>query len=289
MLQDQFVPLPTQGVTLHIREAAGQKPSFLLVHGLGSNCLTWETVAQRINQVGHGVVTVDLRGHGLSHKPDAGYDCQNVAADVAELIQELGLQTPICAGQSWGGNVALCLGAAQPGLVSGLGFIDGGFIDLKSAVSEDWSEVERQLRPPPLQGLPIEEMRRRLQAHHADWTQEGIEHTLGNFTVDEAGHIAPCLSLENHLQVLRGLWDMRPQDYFKKVQAPTLICVAEQGAHDPDRAARKRSQVKQAEAGLSRSATAWFRQTDHDIHVHRPTRLADRLLREIRSGIWRDM
>ncbi len=285
MLQDRFIHLPVQGIALHVREVEGQEPYFLLAHGLGSNCLTWEAVARRIHQIGHGVVTVDLRGHGLSQKPDGGYGCPNVAADVAELIQTLELKAPILAGQSWGGNVALALGAAYPGLVSGLGFIDGGFIDLKSAIGEDWSEVEQQLKPPSLQGLPVDEMRARLQAHHTDWTAEGIEHTLGNFAVDTAGRITPRLNLAHHLQVLKGLWEMRPQEYFAAVQAPVLICVAEQ-AGDPDRAARKRAQIKQAESGLAHSATAWFRQTDHDIHVHRPTRLAERLLRELRTGIW---
>ncbi len=285
MLQDRFVHLPVQGVALHVREAAGQEPYLLLAHGLGSNCLTWEPVAQRVHKAGHGVVTVDLRGHGLSQKPDAGYGCQNVAADVAELIQELDLKTPIFAGQSWGGNVALALGAAYPGLVSGLGFIDGGFIDLKSSIGENWSEVESQLKPPSLQGMPVDEMRARLQAYHTDWPQAGIEHTLGNFAVDEEGRIVPHLSLANHLQVLKGLWQMRPQEHFPQVQAPVLICVAEQ-TRDSERAAHKRVQVAQAEAGLSNSTTAWFLQTDHDIHVHRPARLADRILSEIRTGVW---
>ncbi len=286
MLQDRFVKLPGQGITLHVREAAGQTPYCLFAHGLSSNCLTWETVARRIHAAGHGVVTVDLRGHGLSHKPETGYGCRNVAADVAELIQALDLQQPpVFAGQSWGGNVALVLGAVYPELVSGLGFIDGGFIDLKSAVGEDWSEVADQLKPPSLQGVPVAEMRARLQARHPDWTPAEIEHTLGNFAVDEAGRITPRLSLANHLQVLKGLWEMRPQAYFSKVQAPTLICVAEQPG-DAERAARKRLQVERAEAGLSRSTTAWFPQTDHDIHVHRPVRLAARIVSELQTGIW---
>ena len=285
MLQDRYVHLPSQGITLHVRKAAGREPFFLLAHGLSSNCLTWEAVARRIHQAGHGVVTVDLRGHGLSQKPDEGYGCPNVAADVAELIGELDLRTPIFAGQSWGGNVALALGAAYPDCISGLGFIDGGFIDLKGSIGEDWSEVERQLQPPPLTGTLVDTMRTRLRAYHADWTPEAVEHTLGNFTVDEAGRITPCLSRENHLKVLKGLWQMRPQEYFLKVQTPVLICVAEQ-ASDSEQAARKRVQVAQAEAGLPDSATAWFHQTDHDIHVHRPMQLADRMLSEMQSGIW---
>lgn len=285
MLQDRFVNLPEQGVTLHTRMAEGGEPFFLLAHGLSSNCLTWESVAQEVVVAGHGVVTVDLRGHGLSQKPEHGYSCQNVAADLAELIRFLGLKDPIVAGQSWGGNVALCLGAAFPHLISGLGLIDGGFIDLKQSIGEDWLEVEERLKPPPLKGLHVDDMRSRMQVHHPDWTTEGIEHTLGNFSVDDAGLIAPCLSFENHLKVLRGLWEMRPQPFFRKVLAPALICVAEQTG-DQERAAKKRQQVEKAEADLPISHTVWFSQTDHDIHVHRPALLAERLLSEARTGIW---
>ena len=287
MLQELSVNLPNQGVTLHTRMAVGKEPFFLFAHGLSSNCLTWESVAQEIVDAGHGVVTVDLRGHGLSQKPDNGYSCQNVATDLAELIQMLDLNSPIVAGQSWGGNVVLCLGTFYPQLVSGLGLVDGGFIDLKLSIGEDWAEVERKLKPPPLKGLHVDKVRSSMHDRHPDWTEEGIEHTLGNFSIDEEGLIAPCLSLENHLKVLRGLWEMRPQEFFKKVQAPTLICVAEQPG-DQDRAASRRELVGKAEADLPRSATAWFSQTDHDIHVHRPTKLAERLLSEMNVGIWAD-
>ena len=95
--------------------AASDAPTFVLVHGLASNARLWDGVAARLVDRGLPAVTVDLRGHGRSSKPDGPYDVPTVADDVAALIAGLGLARPVVAGQSWGGNVAVELGARHPG------------------------------------------------------------------------------------------------------------------------------------------------------------------------------
>jgi pimeloyl-ACP methyl ester carboxylesterase len=57
---------------------------FVLLHGLSSNCRTWEFVAARLTAAGHYVVAVDQRGHGLSDKPSTGYDFATITADLAD-------------------------------------------------------------------------------------------------------------------------------------------------------------------------------------------------------------
>ena len=46
----------------------------VLVHGLASNAMLWEGAALAFCALGHLVTAVDLRGHGLSEKPESGYD-----------------------------------------------------------------------------------------------------------------------------------------------------------------------------------------------------------------------
>ena len=111
---DRWTPSPAG-------RAAGDEPgaTFLLVHGLASNARMWDGVAEALVAMGHPVVTVDLRGHGRSSKPDDGYDVPRVADDLATLIARLDLDRPIAAGQSWGGNVVLELAARHPAAVRG--------------------------------------------------------------------------------------------------------------------------------------------------------------------------
>lgn len=280
----QFVPLVT-GVTLHTRQWRGSGRPFVLLHGLASNLATWEATARRLAAAGRTVVTVDQRGHGRSDKPAAGYDFATVTADLAALIAVLDLRAPLVVGQSWGGNVVLEFGVRYPDVASGLGFVDGGFIDLqKRPKGGSWETTSQQLRPPYLIGTPVAELRRRFQAANPDWSTEGIEAALANFEHMPDGTVRPWLSFDKHMAILHALWEQRPPELYGMVQVPVLICVA-QNVTD-DRPEVKVQQVEAARAGLARSEVHWFDQTHHDIHIHRPDALAAVLLDAADHGIW---
>lgn len=288
MLQTQFVDLPDRGIALRVRRADAEGgPAIVMSHGLSSNCLTWEQVALALHAAGCPVVTVDQRGHGRSDKPDHGYDFESISADMEAILTALKLERAVFLGQSWGGNVALHLAATRPGLLSGVGFIDGGFLSLRKNLGSDWETVKERLSPPDFRGRQVEELREAIQSNHPDWTPSGVRHTLGNFSVADDGTVSPNLSLDNHLRILHALWKMDPEDYYGQVEVPVLICAA-QSSDNPEGAAYRRQQVAVAETGLARCRTEWFEDTDHDIHVHRPDRLADILLEAVSSGFWSD-
>ena len=284
--EDQFVPLDT-GVTLHVRRWSGTKRPFVLVHGLSSNCQTWEMVARCLAEADHAVVTVDQRGHGLSDKPESGYNFASITSDLATLIHELKLGvSPIVGGQSWGGNVVLELAARYPGLCHGLALVDGGFLDLQHRADATWDRISVQLRPADMDGTPIEVLRDNVHHHNPDWSQEGVEATLANFEVTEQGTIRRRLSIPYHMKILRALWEQRPRELYPKVKKPVLICPAEDGSN-PEWAAVKGAQVDAAQFGLAVAEVHWFHQTHHDIHIHRPNELASLFLTTASTGIWR--
>ncbi|MEZ4557764.1 MAG: alpha/beta hydrolase [Caldilineaceae bacterium] len=138
---DRMVQIRTdpQSLALHVREWPGDRQPFVLVHGLASNARTWDQVACAGRGRPPGAITVDQRGHGLADKPDDGYDFATVAEDLCLLMDELGVDAPILAGQSWGGNVALIFGAVYPERAAGLAFVDGGFIDMQMRPNAAWS------------------------------------------------------------------------------------------------------------------------------------------------------
>lgn len=66
------------------------------------------------------VIVPDLRGRGGTDQPEAGYDPATIAADVAALLDELGVGPAVVIGRKHGGVVAYYLAAARPDLVGGL-------------------------------------------------------------------------------------------------------------------------------------------------------------------------
>jgi len=274
------------GLSLHLREWTGDREPFVLLHGLSSNSRTWESVAAQLAAAGHPVFAVDQRGHGLSDKPDEGYDFATITADLARLIDRLKLDRPLLVGQSWGGNVLLEFGARYPGLARGLGFVDGGFLDLRSRPDPTWENTLADLKPPDLNGTLRAALKQRLRNHHPDWTEAGLEATLGNFESLPDGTIRPWLSLAHHVTILRAMWEQQPVALYPQIQEPVWIGAASD-RRQPGWLAVKRRQIEAARAGLARVEIHWFENTDHDIHIQRPAQLAASLLNALEYGIWR--
>ena len=166
---DLWVPAAGD-VRLHLRHLAGAaSPSFLLVHGIGSNARVWDEVADHLARAGHPVYAVDLRGHGESQEPTDGYGTGAAAADLAAVGAALQLSGAIVAGHSWGGNIALRLASAHSEMVAGLALVDGGWIDVTTAVRswEECTAVAAMLRgPAPAPKVGIDPMRAYLRASH---------------------------------------------------------------------------------------------------------------------------
>jgi len=268
-----------KGLRLHAREwfpAQGEdrRPAFLLYHGLSSNAATWDLVASRLERHGFRVLSVNQRGHGLSDKPDDGYDFSTLVEDVRQVIQAAGLSDVIIAGQSWGGNVALELAARYPGLALGYVFVDGGFLNLSRKGT--WEDVARDLRPPDLMGISLTTVREMIQARHPEWYPDGIELTLKNFQTLPDGTVRPWLTLDRHMTILKALYDQDVVGLFPRVEERVLICAAADGSQMMD---AKADQVALAGKSIARSEVVWFEGTAHDIHVDRPEELVGHMLR----------
>jgi pimeloyl-ACP methyl ester carboxylesterase len=265
------------GVELHVLRWDPPAPGgdthrpWLLTHGLASNARLWDGAARRLAALGHRVVTVDQRGHGRSSKPDDGYDVPTCADDLALLIDALDLDRPAVAGQSWGGNVVLQLGHRHPELVNQVACVDGGFIDLRAKFPV-WEDCAEALAPPRLAGTPLDTMRGWLERSAADWPEEGRAGTMANFEVRDDGTIAPWLTFERHLAVLRGLWEHTPSEVYPHMRVPTLLIGADTG--DVAWSASKHDAVDHAVATLQRGRAHWFNPAHHDVHAQQPDAVA---------------
>ena len=110
----QFVSV--DGLRIHYR-AAGAGPALILIHGIGANLFTWRLVFDALAQE-YAVYALDLKGHGLSDKPDSGdYSPFGMADLVAGFMDALGLESARVIGLSMGGAITLALAARHPARV----------------------------------------------------------------------------------------------------------------------------------------------------------------------------
>jgi pimeloyl-ACP methyl ester carboxylesterase len=276
---DRWTPAPDDPATDDPTDA---RVPFVLVHGLASNARMWDGVAARLAQRGYPAATVDLRGHGRSSKPDGPYAMATVADDVAAVIGALGWDRPVVAGQSWGGNVVLELAAEHPAAVRGIVCVDGGWLE-PSAAFPSWEACRETLAPPRLTGTPRDDIERFIRTAHPDWPETGIAGTLANFETRPDGTVAPWLTYEHHIAILRGLWDHRPSAIYAGVTTPVLLVPADSGPSD--RAQQKREGVDLAFASLPLARVRWFT-GDHDIHAQHPGELADVMIELVQEGFF---
>ncbi len=101
-----------------------QAPAPLLfIHGLGGDHAFWSYQVPAFCQR-YPVLTVDLRGHGQSSKPDADWTIQDMARDVVRLLRSLGAERAHVVGCSLGGMVAQQIALDHPLTVASLVLVD---------------------------------------------------------------------------------------------------------------------------------------------------------------------
>jgi pimeloyl-ACP methyl ester carboxylesterase len=264
------------GLRVLVRNPGGVGTPALLVHGLASNARLWDGVADRLAAAGHPTVAVDQRGHGLSDKPEDGYDFATLTGDLVAVIDALGwsARPVVAAGQSWGGNVVLELAARHPDALVAAVLVDGGTIELRHRFA-DWPTCEAALAPPQLEGTPAETLERWLRSQHPDWPDEGIAGSLANMEILPDGTVRPWLARRTHMRILAGLWEHRPSLVYPTLRVPVLLLPAgDPGALAGRYDAGKRQEVEAAAAAIPVCATRWIA-GDHDLHAQHPDLVAD--------------
>ncbi|MBV9601776.1 MAG: alpha/beta hydrolase [Chloroflexi bacterium] len=100
--------LVRDGVALAFDDAGSGAPPILLVHGWPHDHTYLAPQFAHFSER-HRVVSVDLRGHGDSDKPEQTYSIQGFADNLAWQIYELGLHRRVVVGHSMGAAAVLDL------------------------------------------------------------------------------------------------------------------------------------------------------------------------------------
>jgi len=273
------------GVSLYVERRDGNPGAapFVLVHGLASNLRLWDGVAEELAARGHTVVALDQRGHGRSDAPESSYGNAIAVEDLRATVEALGLERPIVAGQSWGGNVVLEYGCRFPPETRGIVCVDGGIIELADWFPS-WEACLAAMTPPTLTHLTRAELEARIRAGTPQLPDRAVAAALECFRVREDGRIEPRLALHRHLQIVRSLWESRPSARYKELTVPTLLVLADTG--DTARTERKRHAEARAKASAANVRSHWFSPALHDVHSQYPDRVAALLADAVSDGFF---
>jgi pimeloyl-ACP methyl ester carboxylesterase len=142
------------GLSLHYEEHGSGDPLILLHGGFGST----ETMAPLVEALrsGRRVIAVDLRGHGRTADVDRPLRPEDMADDIAALIEHLGLEHADVMGYSLGGMVAVRTAIQHPERVRRLVAVsvavrrDGNHADALAAMEHVGPAIAEPLQQSPL-------------------------------------------------------------------------------------------------------------------------------------------
>jgi pimeloyl-ACP methyl ester carboxylesterase len=164
-----------RGVRFNV-QLLGDGPRLLVgVHALVvDNLSSWYfTIAGDLARR-HSLLLYDLRGHGRSEQPPAGYTLAEMVADLAALLEVVGNgRSAVILGNSYGGLIALEFGRRHPERTAGIALVEGQVADDRYAGS--LSE---------LAGVPAEAREERAREVYANWIERRRE--SGDLSPDSA-------------------------------------------------------------------------------------------------------
>lgn len=262
--------------------AGGPQPGVVLVPGLLAAAWSWAPVARRLAGERRTVVA-DLRGHGLSDAPPAGYDLATLAADVVVVAEGSGALNGgpiVVAGHGFGAMVAARAAAALGDRCAGLVLVDGGWERVEETTGVDVEELLRSLDEPP-------EVLRSMEAWLADrrafdpasWDADQERAARDGVVETAAGHLLRSVRPHVVEAVARAMFAYEPALALAAVEAPVTVLVAF-GTGDPDLrlGELRRTGAARVAAGHGPIGVAGFPADGHNLMRYRPAEVAAAIL-----------
>ena len=214
-------------IQLAIREGEGKH--VLCVHGLTANCRCWDVITSDLAPT-HSILSMDLRGRGLSDKPATGYSLQYHVRDILCLLDDLGLKQAVLMGHSLGAFISLAFAARYPDRAEKIILIDGG----GELTPEQWDKVAVAIKPSldrlgqvfPTFASYTELMK---QAPFLQPWSQAIEDYFQYETEDVKGGVRSKIHPDHILEAVQNIRGEQPSQYYPKIKCPVLIIRATDG------------------------------------------------------------
>jgi pimeloyl-ACP methyl ester carboxylesterase len=238
-----FVVVVESGDRIHFLDWGGPEapavPGVLAIHGLSQTGWIWAPIARRLAGAAGArqVVTMDLRGHGLSDAPtdDGAYDLAVLASDVEAVAEGSGLLAAgrvdgpgvVLAGHGFGAIVAATAAIELGDRCAGLVLVDGGWESLEASTGVDVDEFLRGLDEPPevMRSLPAF-LADRSRFDPASWDADQDRAARATVVETHAGRVVPATRPHALEACVRAMFTYDPIATLTAVDAPVTALIA---------------------------------------------------------------
>jgi pimeloyl-ACP methyl ester carboxylesterase len=109
------------GIAMHVAEAGDGFP-VVMCHGFPELWYSWRHQIPALAAAGYRAIAPDMRGYGGTDAPaePAQYTMKILCADMAGLLDALGIERAVFVGHDWGGPVAWQMGLRYPERVAAI-------------------------------------------------------------------------------------------------------------------------------------------------------------------------
>ena len=146
-------------------EVHGEGEPLVLLHGAYMNIdNNWGALIPTLSQ-DHKVIAVELQGHGRTSDRDTPITYEGMAADVAALLDQLGIEKAALFGYSMGGALAIRLAIDHPDKVTRIVAASAGYIYNEEVMGPDFMKMIETITPEMFANTPFDAEYKRLSPH----------------------------------------------------------------------------------------------------------------------------
>jgi len=263
------------GVNIQLADWAGKGKNVISVHGLTANCRCWDVIAPAVAPK-HRLLAVDLRGRGLSDKPDTGYSEEHHLRDLKCVMDDFRLEKAVLMGHSLGGYISMGFAARHPERVAGLILIDAGG-DLSQA---HWDKVTTAIKP------AIDRLERSFPSIDAflnlmklapflqPWSDE-IETYFRYDVIEDEGGVRSRIHPAHIREEVSNKRETGAAQYYSKLNCPVLILRATEGILTPDDILLPDHAVEKMMNAISNARCVDITGTNHYSILFQPNKVRD--------------
>jgi len=246
---------------VHHYQLAGRddRPALLFANSLGSDLRIWDDLTERLSGQ-FKIIRYDHRGHGLSDAPVPPYSAEELAGDVAALLDYLEIRQAALCGVSVGGLIAQAAAVKYPDRVRALVLSDTG---ARIGSVESWQQRIEMIQTNGVVSIEKMTMERWFSVGFRERRPADVRGYANMLRqTSTGGYVGTCSALRDG--------DLR--DAVKNIHCPTLVlCGAEDIATPPELSRDLTSLIPGAKFSLIQEAA-------HLPCVEQPAAMAERML-----------